>query len=272
MQDITIGILDKDRLLNAGDVDIEIKLGKFAGKSAIRGIDAKLVVGKGKASLGPLKFAFDGGHFDLLATIDTLAAPKIVHLKGSSGGWDFGEIVKAMRVKIPASGTIDAEFDVSGDHTSVADFINTLDGSTTLRMRNGAIATSLLDLAGLGVVPWLFSKDRKAKYATITCLRAPLDFKNGVVTTRESVVETPEVQLVAYGTINIPRRTLNVAGQPRPVGKPLTRSPWPFTLTGSLTKPKVKVKDGPSKVRRADGANKMPAKRVPCVPDILQLK
>ena len=110
------------------------------------------------------------------------------------------------------------------------------------------------------------------KRQTITCLRAPLEFKNGVVSSKEAVIETPEVQLVAYGNIDIPRRTINVAGQPRPVGKPLKRSPWPFTLSGSLTHPKVKVKDGPSKVRRVDGATQMPAKRKPCVPDILQLK
>jgi uncharacterized protein involved in outer membrane biogenesis len=147
-----------------------------------------------------------------------------------------------------------------------------MDGSATVRMKNGAIATSLLDLAGLGVIPWLFSKDRRDKYASITCLRAPLAFRDGVLTTDETVVETRDVQLVAYGTINIPGGTLNVAGQPRRIGKPLTRSPWPFTLSGALTKPKVKVKDGPSKLRRVDGANTMPASRVPCVPDILQLR
>lgn len=272
VQDITIGILDKDTLLRYGDIDIALKFNDIAGKSKVKGIDANLTVGDGKASLGPLKFSFDGGHFDLLATIDTIAAPKIVHLKGSSGGWSFEQIMKAMRVKIPASGTLDAEFDLSGSHASVADFINTLDGSTTVRMKNGSIATSLLDLAGLGVIPWLFSNDRRQKYATITCLRAPLEFKNGVVSSKEAVIETPEVQLVAYGNIDIPRRTINVAGQPRPVGKPLKRSPWPFTLSGPLNHPKVKVKDGPSKVRRVDGATQMPAKRKPCVPDILQLK
>ena len=272
VQNITIGLFDKNLLLRDGDVDIAIRFAEIAGTSAFKGIEAELVVGHGNASVGPLKFSFDGGHFDLLASIDTITAPSIVRLKGASSGLDLGEIMKVMRVKIPATGTIDAEFDISGHHDSVARFVDTLDGSTTLRMRNGTVATSLLELAGLGIVPWLFSKDRRDKEATITCLRAPLKFRNGVVTTQDTVVETPQVQLVAYGTVNIPRRTLDVAGQPRPVGKPLTRSPWPFTLSGALTAPKVKVKTGPARVRRADGANKMPARRVPCVPDILQLK
>jgi uncharacterized protein involved in outer membrane biogenesis len=272
VQDITIVFFDKDRLLRYGDVNVAIKVGKIAGETAVTGINADLVVAKGKSSLGPLKFSYGGGHFDLLATMDAIAAPDTVRLKGSSGGWDFSKVMKLMKVKTPASGTIDAEFDIAGNHTSLAGFIRTVSGSATVRMKNGAIATSLLDLAGLGVVPWLFSKDRRDKYASITCLRAPLAFSNGVLTTGEAVVETQDVQLVASGTVNIPRGTLNVAGQPRRIGKPLTRSPWPFTLSGALTKPKVKVKEGPSKVRRVDGANTMPANRVPCVPDILQLR
>ena len=272
VQDITIGLYDKDRVLRYGDVDIAVRFAEIAGTSAVKGVDAALVVSQGKASFGPLKFAFDGGHFDLLAKIDTLTDPKIVRLKGSGSGWDLGEMMKVMRVKIPASGTIDTEFDISGGHDSVAEFIDTLNGTTTLQVRRGTIATSLLDLAGLGVIPWLFSKDRRGKEATITCLRAPLTFKSGVATTRDAVVETPEVQLVIYGTVNIPQRRLDISGQPRPIGKPLVRSPWPFTLSGALAHPKVKLKDGPARLRRADGAKTMPAKRKPCVPDILQLK
>ncbi len=271
VQGITLALFDKDRLLRAGEVKIAVRIDRLAGKASVRDIAADLVVTAGKASFGPLKFAYGGGSFDLAASIDTLKAPGILRLKGATSGWDFGEIVKAMKVKYPASGRISAEFDLSGRHSSLADFIASLDGTATVRMKNGAIATQLLDLAGLGVLPWLFSKDRRGKIATLTCLRAPLEFENGVVATREAVVETPEVQLVAYGQIDLPRKRLNIAGQPRPVGKPLTRSPWPFTLSGALSNPKVKVKDGPARLRRKDGASRMPARRVPCVPDILQL-
>lgn len=272
VQDITIGLFDKDQLLRLGSVDIAIRFSDITGESTLRGVDADLVVGKGKASLGPLKVTFDGGHFDLLATVDTITDPSTVQLKGSGGGWDFGEVMRLMRVKIPVTGTIDAEFDISGAHDSVAQFISTLDGTTTLRVRNGTIATSLLDLAGLGMVPWLFSKDRRDKEAAITCLNAPLKFRNGVATTQDAVVETPDVQLVASGSVNIPQRRLSISGQPRPIGKPLARSPWPFTLSGPLSHPEVKLKDGPSRLRRADGAKTMPSKRVACIPDILQLK
>lgn len=272
LRGITIGLFDKQRLLRYGDVQIDLSFGQIDGKSDVNAVTAALVINGGQARFGPLKFDYNGASFDIAADIDANTAPEVVHLKGSTGGWNFGDVLRALKVKMPASGTLDAEFDLSGAHDSLAAFKDSLEGSATVRMRNGTIATSLLDLAGLGVIPWLFSEGRRDKEAHITCLRAPLSFRSGVISTRESVVETREVQLVAFGQINLPARTIDISGQPRRIGKPLSRSPWPFTLSGSLSHPKVKVKDGPSRLRRTDGANTMPARRVPCVPDILQLK
>jgi len=80
------------------------------------------------------------------------------------------------------------------------------------------------------------------------------------------------VQIVVYGNVDMKRKTMNIAGQPRRIGKPLSRSPWPFTAVGPIADPKIKVKDGPRKLRRSDGASTMPQRRQTCVPDILQLR
>ena len=153
----------------------------------------------------------------------------------------------------------------------LGDFLATLDGTANVSMRNGSIDSQLLDLAGLGVVPWLFSKDRGAA-ATIVCARAPLQISNGRFSTKQAVVETDRVQIVVFGNVDLKRKTLDITGQPRRIGKPLSRSPWPFTAVGPIAKPKIKVKDGPRRLRRSDGASTMPQRRKICVPDILQLK
>jgi len=74
------------------------------------------------------------------------------------------------------------------------------------------------------------------------------------------------------GNVDMKKKTMDIMGQPRRIGKPLARSPWPFTAVGPYAKPKIKVKDGPRRVRRSDGATTMPKNRKLCVPDILQLK
>jgi len=197
--------------------------------------------------------------------------PDILKISGSTGGWNFGHIMQELRFKKGASGVLNANFDVSGSRNSVQKFLATMSGGATVSMRNGSIDSQLLDLAGLGIIPWLFSKDRGSAVA-IVCIRAPLHISNGRISTEQTVVETSQVQIVVVGNVDLKHKTLDVMGQPRRIGKPLSRSPWPFTAIGPMAKPKIKVKDGPRRLRRSDGASTMPQRRKLCVPDILQLK
>ncbi|MEM7319414.1 MAG: hypothetical protein AAF408_10390, partial [Pseudomonadota bacterium] len=51
-----------------------------------------------------------------------------------------------------------------------------------------------------------------------------------------------------------------------------TRSPWPFVVSGPLKHPKLRLKRGPHRQKRSDGASTMPEHRKLCIPDILQLR
>jgi AsmA family protein len=160
---------------------------------------------------------------------------------------------------------------VSGKHASFKGFLATVTGAATISMRNGSIDSQLLDLAGLGIIPWLFTKDR-GPTAPIVCVQAPLTITNGRISTKRTVLETDQVQIVLFGYVDLNRKTLDISGQPRRIGKPLSRSPWPFTAVGPMAKPKIRVKSGPRRLRRSDGATTMPERRKICVPDILQLR
>ena len=80
------------------------------------------------------------------------------------------------------------------------------------------------------------------------------------------------MQIVVFGDVDLNQKHMDLFVQPRKIGDPLSRSPWPFTAKGPLAKPDIKVKDGPRKLKRKDGADQMPAQRRACVPDILQLQ
>lgn len=271
MRDVTLQPIGQAILLSNTNVDIKIDMEKVQVAKGEGSIHSELVVIDQKANLGPVKFSYGGGHFDVGAAMDMAKSPDVLSLKGSTGGWDFAHILKLLKFKKHASGILDASFDVSGEHASVRRYLRTLSGYGTVSMRNGSVDSQLLDLAGLGIVPWLFEKGRK-KNALIVCLRAPLSVSNGRFTLKNGVVETPKVQVVVQGDVNLKNDTLDISGQPRRIGKPLSRSPWPFTIVGPIKDPKVKVKDGHNRERRADGASTMPERRKTCVPDILQLK
>ena len=270
-RDMTLTPLGRSILLSGMDLNIGIDLRQIEGPKGTTSLTSDLVLDGDKAQLGPVEFNYGGAHFNLTGAIDLNESPEVVSIKGSTGGWDVGKIAHDLNFKKGVSGILHASFEVSGAHTSVQDFLKTSKGWTTVSMSKGSIETQLLDIAGLGILPWLFTKG-KGDRAPIVCLRAPLHISNGRVSSKEIVVETDQVQIVVYGDVNLGKKTLNVHGQPRRIGKPLSRSPWPFTVSGAMSDPKVKVKDGPRKVKRSDGATKMPAKRKHCVPDILQLQ
>ncbi|SHI59945.1 AsmA family protein [Shimia gijangensis] len=270
-RDVTLQPLGRAILLSGMDLAIGIDLKKIEGDKGSTSLKSDLLLDGSKAQLGPVEFAYGGGQFNLTGKVDLKENPEILQIAGSTGGWDLGKIMQSLKFKKGVSGILNANLELSGDHASVQDFMKTAQGWATVSMRKGSIETQLLDIAGLGVLPWLFSKG-KGDRAPIVCLRAPMHVSNGRVSSKEIVVETDMVQIVVYGDVNLGKKTLDIHGQPRRIGKPLSRSPWPFSVSGALADPKVKVKDGPRRVKRKDGASTMPAQRKLCIADILQLK
>jgi hypothetical protein len=145
-----------------------------------------------------------------------------------------------------------------------------MSGEATVEMKNGRVSSSLIDLAGLGVLPWLFSAEMRRGYTDIVCMRAPLKISQGRVSTNAAVLETRRVQLVGSGSVDFRRDYVSFRADPRPVGQPLARSAWPFQVSGPLSAPTVKVAE--RRAWRAAEPLAMTANRVPCVPDVAQLK
>ena len=191
---------------------------------------------------------------------------------GSTSGWEFGEILDELGIGIDAYGLLSGEFNVSGSTASGRAFINSMRGNASLSMSQGYISTSLLELAGLGIFPWLFSEELRQGYTDITCVVAPVNIEAGRVSTNSIVIETASVQLVARGQVDWVNDTIAIRAEPRRVGKPLSRSAWPFDVTGQLSSPKFKLDVGGSRSKAPKGADAMPVDRQPCVPDINQLQ
>ncbi len=271
LRDVTLKPIGRSILLSGVNMDVEVDLQHIEGAKGISSLKTELRLDENELNAGPLAFEYGGAHFDVSGHMDLTDEVHLLELTGKAGGWQLENILHSLKFKKGASGTIYADFSVAGGTESTKHFLNTMSGQATVSMRNGSIETQLLDIAGLGLLPWVFSKE-KQKVAPITCLRAPLSLNAGKITTKQTALETDQVQVVVFGDVNLAAKNLDLNLQPRKIGKPLSRSPWPVTLVGPLAKPDVKVKDGPKRLKRSDGADQMPANRKPCIPDILQLQ
>lgn len=202
--------------------------------------------------------------------MDVVNAPETLSLSGSATGWDLGQALKTAGLKYDAGGDLRGTFDLTGSTKGVRAFLNTMNGTATISMSGGFIRTSLLELAGLGVVPWLFSQEMRQGYTDVVCIMAPLGISSGKVSSKSVVAETKSVQLVASGMIDWKNDRISIHAEPRPVGKPMSRSAWPFDITGRLSAPQFDLEPAGSRTRLIDRAAASPANRQPCKPDIAQ--
>lgn len=261
-----------DNIATRSDVDFGINIEQVVGADDVSQINSDLNVRDGKLSFGPLNIVHGGGYFNLSAAMDVVKAPGVVSINGSTGGWDLGKIMSSMGAGIGAQGVLAGTFSLSGSTASTQSFIETMVGKADISMGRGRIDTSLLDLAGMGVIPWLFSKDLRQGYATVVCINAPLRIDRGRISTDKSVFETEEVQLVAEGTVDLLNDSVSLRAEPRPVGRPLARSAVPVEVSGKLSDPTVDLQLRGERGARSNGARTTAANREPCTPDIYQLR
>lgn len=261
--------VDLDRRLRETDLEILVNIAQIVGQQGISKVESALTVKEGKADLGPLELNYGGGYFRASAAMDLLDAPERLTVSGATSGWDFGKILDAVGLGIQAHGTLRGDFNVSGNRKSIKTFINTMSGRATISMRDGDISTSLMELAGLGIFPWLFSGELQQGYTDIVCAVAPLQINPGKITSNAVVIETKSVQLVAAGGVDWRNDTIALRAEPRPVGRPLARSAWPFSVSGKLSEPKFKLHVGGVRSQEG-GTRQIQVERTPCKPDRLQ--
>jgi len=121
-RNVTLQPMGQAILLSGMDLGVTIDLRKIEGEKGTTVLKSDLEVKDEKARVGPLKFEYGGGHFDISGSIDLKEAPKTLKLAGSAGGWKFAEIMRALQFKKGASGVVNANFELSGNHASVQDF------------------------------------------------------------------------------------------------------------------------------------------------------
>lgn len=265
-------LIELEDFLLDQDADVSIDIKKIEGEQAVTSLSSHLKAKNGLAQLGPVYVAYDGGHFSATAKMNMVKSPQLLSLQGAIKDWNLATLFSEFNTKYSAVGRLHGNFELTGNRRSANAYINSMNGSASILMSNGGISTSLLELSGLGIFPWLFSEELRKGYSKITCLAAPIKIDAGDVSFSSFVAETEKVQLVAHGELDWIKNTISVQAEARKLGEPLSRSAWPFEVVGTLTHPKIKLLHHNVFQRRADGATMLPETRKSCVPDINQLR
>ncbi|HQS47429.1 MAG TPA: AsmA family protein [Xanthobacteraceae bacterium] len=230
--------IDLARLVDL-DLDISANRLNSAGDTA-SGLKARLTLDKGMARLDPFSASYMGGRIKAAVQSDLTATPTLVRAKGTVEGWPLSTFLNASNVGFATQGRLKLAFDMSVDPTSDAALLRTLNGTLSVGLTGGRLATGKLDLAGLGIIAGLFNEAVRSDSTALRCVSAPLSFTAGVARTAPAVViETDHVRVVGRGTIDLPRNTINIYAEPRPLDGKENDLGYPFAITGALSSPQV---------------------------------
>jgi hypothetical protein len=142
------------------------------------------------------------------------------------------------------TGALDSKFDfsiVTGDRAAVAKSLN---GKFAASIWGGSVADRKIDLGGQNLVRWVFSDPSGSGQAKLVCAVAALDFSDGRGKVDSVVIETANVQIVGAGDIDLPADSIALSFNTRPKRPNLVDVATPFSVSGKLSEPIVKVDPG----------------------------
>jgi AsmA family protein len=238
-QDIDYFVI-KEQAFNDLEMDVGIDARKIAeaGKS-VGNIKGRIVYSKDVLKLDPLAVTYLGGDIHATASVNLAGSPARLSTSGRVRKLQLGRLLSELGAQQIASGSLNAEFKLSGTAARNA-FSKTASGTLTASLWGGSIGTNLVDLAGLDYVSWAFTR-RKDDSTKLTCAILPLRLERGTGHTSNLVVETDNVMIVGHGTIDLGKETVHLDFQPIPKNRNTLSVATPFTVSGSLKKPGVEI-------------------------------
>ncbi|MFO1247629.1 MAG: AsmA family protein [Alphaproteobacteria bacterium] len=145
----------------------------------------------------------------------------------------------------PISGLLEARAVLTGTGRSVHATAANANGTFTAVVPSGGMRHSLAEWTGVDVLTALsLNLSGDNSNTNLRCALASFDTKNGVMTSRQLLIDTDPVRVDGGGTINLGDETVDMQLQGKPKNFQLMRLRAPITIKGSLAHPNLGVKAG----------------------------
>lgn len=151
------------------------------------------------------------------------------------------------------SGTLNGRAKLTGTGRSTAELVGSLDGDATVFVRNGQLSHLVIEVLGLDVAQGLGLLISGDETLPMQCAVVDFQAKNGEVSPKVALIDTPVTTIVADGKIDLKQERLNlrIAAKPKNVSPLTVRSP--IDIQGSLSNPTAAPEPGPIAARVIGG-------------------
>jgi AsmA family protein len=222
------------------------------GRVPLRAVAAKVKIDEGIVVASPVSgLLLEGkvsGEIKLDITHDMPAADvdlRVANLK-------LGNLDRAADGAAPLEGSLQARIALNGRGNSLHELASHANGTVTAVLPNGALRSSLAELAGLDLRGLgLMAAGSKADTG-IRCGVASFDVSGGTLTAQRLLVDTDPVLITGEGTVALDSEALDLQFQGRPK-HPRLRVRAPLLVRGTLGQPALSI-EAKQSVAQAGGA------------------
>jgi AsmA family protein len=139
------------------------------------------------------------------------------------------------------TGSLGGSLQATGRGNSTGQILSTLDGRAQFTLRDGTISHLLTEAAGLDLAQALGVLIQRDRPLPLRCARVDLLVQDGIVRTRQAVLDNKDSTVRVSGQINLHDETLALRAQTRPKDFSPLSLRTPITVTGTLGAPQVGI-------------------------------
>jgi hypothetical protein len=213
------------------------------GGETAGGLKARLVYAKSRLRVSPLDLVYLGGSIKGEVDANLAPSPPVLKLKAAVRRLNLDEVFKRLDKVPAASGPLDLDLAVTANGADLHALLASMSGQVSGSIKGGSLADRTINLAGQTIIEWMFTRSADGS-APLVCFVTRFDFKDGIGTARQMVLETDKVQAPGGGTLNLRKETMDFVFTPRPKRNDLVGEVGPVDVRGPLSKPEIKLADG----------------------------
>jgi uncharacterized protein involved in outer membrane biogenesis len=209
----------------------------------LRSLTTHISVQGGVMNLKPLAFTFTQGKLSGSVRIDARKDIPTSSVDARITDVRAENFIKGSDK--PITGLLEARAVLTGTGKSVHAAAANASGTFTAVVPSGGMRHSLAEWMGVDVLSALsLNLSGDTSDTNLRCAVASFDAKNGMMTSRQILIDTDPVRVDGGGTINLGDEVLDMQMQGKPKNFQIMRVRAPITITGSLEHPKLGVKAG----------------------------
>jgi uncharacterized protein involved in outer membrane biogenesis len=227
-------------LLKVANARISMRVAEVSGMDLpIANLNAEATVDEGVLKVQPLTADFAEGRTHATATLDSNAAPSVLHAQVSAQEISSDVLLTSLGVTQKVQGLASGEMTLDSAGDTPDTLAAGLDGRVQFYITDGRINTNLVNALALSfteVLDLLFSSDDST---TVDCMIGSFDATDGIIKPETLVFATPEVVIRGKGRIDLAKETLDLRFTPRPRERRLFSISVPIEISGTLADPTI---------------------------------